>query len=90
MTKEEFIKKINELNPQLNQELIERVFDYAQKIYKDKKRLSGQTLLEHCCEIAFALSEIKLGTVVVVAGLLHEALERVDVTRQELKKEFGE
>jgi len=90
MEKQEFIKKIKEMNPQLNQELIERVFDYAQKIYKDKKRLSGQTLLEHCCEIALALSEIKLGTVVVAAGLLHEALERVDVTKQELKKEFGE
>ena len=90
MTKEEFLKKIAEHNPELNQEMLGRAFDYAQKIYGDKKRLSGQTLLDHCCEIAFALSEIKLGTVVVVAGILHEALERVEVPRQELKKEFGE
>lgn len=90
MAKEEFLKKIEQHNPELNQEMLGRAFDYAQKIYGDKKRLSGQTLLEHCCEIASALSEIKLGTVVVVAGILHEALERVQITRQELKKEFGE
>ena len=90
MNKEEFLKKIEQHNPELNQEMLGRAFDYAQKIYGDKKRLSGQTLLEHCCEIAFALSEIKLGTVVVAAGILHEALERVQITRQELKKEFGE
>jgi len=90
MNKEEFLKKIEQKNPELNQEMLGRAFDYAQKIYGDKKRLSGQTLLEHCCEIALALSEIKLGTVVVTTGILHEALERVNITRQELKKEFGE
>lgn len=90
MEKQEFLKKINEINPQLNQELIGKAFDYAQKIYSDQKRLSGQSLLDHCLEIALALAEINLGSSVVAAGLLHEALEKTSVTQPELKKEFGD
>lgn len=90
MEKQEFLKKINEANPQLNRELIERAFDYAQKIYGLTKRLSGQTLLDHCLEIALSLAQINLGSAVVVAGILHEALERVNISEEEMKKEFGD
>lgn len=90
MEKKEFLNKIKEINPHLNHELIEKAFDFAQKIYGDKKRLSGQTLMDHCVEIALALTEINLGSAVIAAGLLHEALERVSLTEQELKKEFGD
>jgi guanosine-3',5'-bis(diphosphate) 3'-pyrophosphohydrolase len=90
MEKQEFLKKINEASPPANQELIGKAFDYAQKIYFGQTRLSGQSLFGHCVEIALALAEIKLGSSVIAAGLLHEALERIGVAQSELKKEFGE
>jgi len=90
MIKEEFLNKIGEINPRLDQKLIARAFDFAQKIYGGQKRLSGQTLLDHCAEIALALAEINLGSSVVAAGLLHEALERIGLPKKELAKEFGD
>lgn len=90
MTRTEFINKIKAVNPDLNHELVGRAFDYAQKVYFSQMRLSGQSLLDHCVEIALALAEINLGSAVVAAGLLHEAIERVGIDRERLKKEFGE
>jgi len=90
MNKAEFLAKIKEKNPDLNQELIGKAFDYAQKIYFGQMRLSGQSLLDHCVEIALALAEINLGSAVVAAGLLHEAIERVNIDKERIKKEFGD
>ncbi len=90
MEKEEFLKKIVQHNPQINQDLVGRAFDYAKKIYGERRRLSGQSLFDHVCEIALALAEIKLGSAVVAAGLLHEALERAEINEKELKKQFGD
>ncbi|MDD5590030.1 MAG: RelA/SpoT family protein [Candidatus Portnoybacteria bacterium] len=88
--KAEFLEKIKQINPNSNQDLIGRAFDYAQRIYEGRVRLSGQTLFEHCVEIALALAEINLGSPVIVAGLLHEALERVNIPKENLEKEFGQ
>jgi len=90
MEKHEFLKTVEEKNPQTNLELLGRAFDYAKNIYGDRRRLSGQTLFDHCVEIALALADIRLGATVVVVGLLHEAIEKVGVAREELKKEFGD
>ena len=90
MTKTEFIAKIKEVSPDINQELLGKAFDYAQRIYFGQMRLSGQSLFDHCTEIALALAEINLGAAVIAAGLLHEAIERVNIDRERLKKEFGE
>ncbi len=90
MNKQEFLAKIKESSPDLNQDLIGRAFDYAQKIYFGQMRLSGQSLFDHCVEIALALAEINLGSAVVAAGLLHEAIERVNIDEERLKKEFGD
>lgn len=90
MEQNQFLEKIKSINPRLNQELISRAFDFSQRIYFGQTRLSGQTLLDHCAEIALALAEINLGSSVVAAGLLHEVLEKTQFSREELKKEFGD
>lgn len=82
--------RIEQINPRLSKDQLGRAFNYAKKIYNEKKRLSGQTMIDHCAEIALELAEINLGSPSVITGLLHEALEKTDVNRLELKKEFGE
>jgi len=90
MEKEQFLDKIREANPQLNFDLIGRAFDYAKNIYGQQKRLSSQLLFDHCIEITLALAQIHLDSIVIATGLLHEALERVDIDERQFKKEFGE
>ncbi|MFH0852307.1 MAG: RelA/SpoT family protein [bacterium] len=90
MGKEQFLTKIKQANPELNFDLIGHAFDYAQNIYGDQKRLSGQLLFDHCLEITLALADIHLDSIVIAAGLLHEALERVDVDEHQFKKIFGD
>jgi len=90
LKKEAFLEKVKQMNPALNLETISKSFDYAQKIYGEQKRLSGQTILDHCAQIALDLVEINLGSSIIAAALLHEVLEKFNVKREELKKEMGE
>ncbi len=90
MKKEAFLEKIKQINPTLNLDIVAKAFDYAQKIYGEQKRLSGQLLTDHCAEIALDLAEINLGSSIIAAALLHEVIEKFNVPREELKKEMGE
>jgi len=90
MDKNQFLSNVKQVNPGLNMDLIDRAFNYAQEIYGGQKRLSGQTILDHCSEIALDLAQINLGSSVVVAALLHEVLEKFGANREEVKKKFSE
>lgn len=90
MEKEYFLNQLKKINPDLKEDLVGQAFEYAREIYGDRQRLSGQTLFDHCCDTALALAGMNLGSSVVTAGLLHEAIERAGVDSRELKKKFGE
>ncbi|MFW6110031.1 MAG: RelA/SpoT family protein [Patescibacteria group bacterium] len=75
---------------QVKEELIQKAYRFARDSYGDKKRLSGQTLLDHSLCVANLLTEIELDSYAVSAGILHDVLERTETEREELNAVFPE
>lgn len=78
-----------------NPKLIEDVFEFAKKIYKDKNRLSGENYIHHVARVALALERMNLDIKTIVAGILHDALDDIpEATKNNeinlIKKNFGE
>lgn len=69
--------------------LVERAYAFAKDRHKDHKRMSGEPYFVHLYETAFALAEMGMGARTIAAGLLHDSIEDVGVTREELEREFG-
>ena len=89
----EFIKfkeLILKNNPHSDIDLIKRAYDFGVVHHDGQKRNSGEDYFIHPIAVASNLSNMKLDDETICAGLMHDVLEDTDVTRDEMKAEFGE
>lgn len=86
----QFLEELKKNNPELDFDLIKKACLFAQENYQGLTRLSGQTYLDHCLEIALDLAKMKLDSASIAAAILHETLERTKITKDQLKKDFGQ
>lgn len=70
--------------------LIEKAYNFAQKAHEGQLRKSGDPYFVHVVNTAKNLADLGMSPVVIMAGLLHDVLEDANITKEELKKEFGD
>jgi GTP pyrophosphokinase len=85
-----FIRKVQEVNPKIQTDLIEKAFRFAFIAHKNQLRKSGEPFLAHPVAVALILAEQKLDTVTISAGLLHDVIEDTQITRENIIETFGE
>jgi guanosine-3',5'-bis(diphosphate) 3'-pyrophosphohydrolase len=71
-------------------DIIQRGYVVSAKFHKGQLRMNGEPYLTHPLEVANILAELKLDSVTVTAGLLHDVLEDTLMTPEELRRQFGE
>jgi len=71
-------------------ELITKAYNFAEKAHDGQARFSGEPYFIHVFETAKNLAGIKMGSVTISAGLLHDCIEDGKATPEEVKKEFGD
>jgi (p)ppGpp synthase/HD superfamily hydrolase len=69
--------------------LITKAYNFAEKAHINQRRFSGEPYFLHLFETAKTLAELGMGAVTISAGLLHDSIEDVEVTPEEIEKEFG-
>ena len=63
---------------------------FSQKAHEGQKRHSGKPYFTHCSSVGVTLSEWKMDSKTIAAGLLHDVLEDTEVSRKEMIDVFGE
>lgn len=89
-TRAAFLAAVREVNPNADLELIGRAYDFALRAHASQKRMSGDPYFTHLLETAYILLELKPGSSTLCAGLLHDVIEDTSVTREQIKRAFGE
>ena len=90
MKKSEFLKAIQEQNPNYDMDLIARAYDTAEEMHRGQLRKSGEPYLIHPMAVALILAELGMDEETIVGGLLHDVVEDTPYTEEELKKEYGD
>jgi len=85
----DIIEKVQEHNPQADVDIIERAYIYSARVHAGQVRLSGEPYLSHPLEVAGILADMKLDTVSIAAGLLHDVVEDTHATDEEIRETFG-
>ncbi|MGL4772446.1 MAG: RelA/SpoT family protein [Clostridium sp.] len=80
--------KANGLNVDSN--LIEKAFDFANESHKEQKRESGEPYIIHPLEVAGILVDLGMDTNTIAAGLLHDVLEDTECTYDKMVSIFNE
>ena len=86
---EGILDKIHEYNPQADVDPVMRAYVFAAKAHKGQERISGEPYLNHPLEVAGILTELRMDTATVAAGLLHDVVEDTKATPEEIQEHFG-
>src|SRR3954466_12174543 len=86
----DLMKTVAANRPSDDLEIIRKAYDYSLKHHTGQTRASGEPYLVHPLEVAQVLAEMKLDSGAIAAGLLHDAIEDTEATREDIKREFGE
>ncbi|GJM45462.1 MAG: GTP pyrophosphokinase [Gemmatimonadota bacterium] len=71
-------------------DLLRRAWEFADKHHEGQVRRSGVPYVQHLLAVARILAELRLDTVTLVAGLLHDVVEDTEVSPEDLRHEFGD
>ena len=85
----DIIDKVIENNPGADVDIIDRAYIFSARVHDGQVRLSGEPYLSHPLEVAGILADMKLDSVSVAAGLLHDVIEDTHATPEEIEDIFG-
>jgi len=88
ITIEDVINDINYLNNE-EIELLKEAYEYADKIHKDQKRLTGDAYIKHLLNVVHILVSLNADIDTLVAGMLHDAINIGGVKEEDIKTKFG-
>ena len=70
--------------------LVTKAYNFAQKAHEGHTRYSGEPYFNHLFETAKSLAQIGMGPTSVSVGFLHDTIEDVGVTPEQIKENFGD
>ena len=91
----DFRKIIQNLYPESDpdEEIISFVWDaykFSKNAHEGQLRRSGEPYFTHCSSVGVILSEWKMDSKTIAAGLLHDVIEDTDISRANMIEKFGE
>lgn len=87
-TVKEILAQTSGFSPE-DEALVEKAYAFAENAHKDHKRYSGEPYFTHPAAVAKQLAEFGMDAPTIAAALLHDSIEDVGVTPEEIDREFG-
>ena len=69
---------------------IKKAYDYASKIHKGQKRLSGDDYILHPLNVAYILTSLNADSDCIATALMHDVIHRGTGNIEDIRKEFGD
>jgi guanosine-3',5'-bis(diphosphate) 3'-pyrophosphohydrolase len=85
----DLIDRVRAYQPAADADLLKRAYEYSEKAHTGQKRKSGDPYFIHPASVAGIITELRLDTASVCAGLLHDVVEDTLATTKDIEREFG-
>ncbi len=86
---ESLVNLVKSYHPVADVDLIRKAYRYSEWAHRGQIRKSGDPYFIHPAGVAGLITELRLDTASVCAGLLHDVLEDTLVSTEDLEREFG-
>ena len=89
LTYDKLIDKLKSYMKKEEIELVDKCYNYVDKLHFGEKRLTGEDYIDHPLNVAYILSETNADLETICAGLLHDVIDDCGVTKDELASQFS-
>ncbi|WP_323035853.1 bifunctional (p)ppGpp synthetase/guanosine-3',5'-bis(diphosphate) 3'-pyrophosphohydrolase [Pararhodobacter sp.] len=89
ITPDDLVALVRNYNPNCDEALIRRAWDYGEAMHKGQFRHSGEPYFTHPVAVASLLTEMRLDDATLVTALLHDTIEDTKSTYAEVETLFG-
>jgi guanosine-3',5'-bis(diphosphate) 3'-pyrophosphohydrolase len=86
---EDLLKKVRSYNPGADLEFIRRAYFYSFEAHGEQLREEGTPFIGHPLAVGHILADMKMDTVSIAAGILHDTLEDTPTKKEDIEKRFG-
>ncbi len=83
------VAAIQKYTPNVDMDLVNAAFHYAEDKHKNQLRKDGSPYIIHPLAVAEIVAEMGLDTESILASLLHDCIEDTDSSHEEIAKKFG-
>ncbi|MBR2674612.1 MAG: bifunctional (p)ppGpp synthetase/guanosine-3',5'-bis(diphosphate) 3'-pyrophosphohydrolase [Mogibacterium sp.] len=90
LSTEKFRREMSEINPKYDDSVIIRAYEIARSLHENQFRKSGEPYIIHPVAVAKILANFGMDNETVIAGLLHDAVEDTNYTKEQLVEDFDE
>jgi GTP diphosphokinase / guanosine-3',5'-bis(diphosphate) 3'-diphosphatase len=87
---DQLVFRVQGYQPTADSELIRKAYHYSEWAHREQMRKSGDPYFIHPASVAEIITDLRLDTASVCAGLLHDVVEDTLATSDDLSREFGE
>ncbi len=85
----ELVERVQAYDPKADEGLLNRAYVFATLAHGAQKRHSGDPYFAHPIQVAGILTEYKMDTATIVAGLLHDTIEDTVAQYKDIEEKFG-
>ena len=86
---DEIIRRVKTYQPAADSDIIKRAYDYSFRMHSGQMRKSGDPYFVHPASVAGIITDLRLDTASVCAGLLHDVVEDTLASSKDIEREFG-
>ncbi len=87
---EDLIAAVSETMDKLDIEYIKKAYEIAREAHDGQFRRSGEPYIIHPVQVAKILYGLGMDSESMIAALLHDVVEDTELTKEDVKKDFGE
>ena len=88
LTYDKLIDKLKSYMKKEEISLVDKCYNYVDKLHFGEKRLTGEDYIDHPLNVAYILSETKADLETICAGMLHDVIDECGITKEELANNF--
>jgi len=88
--KRKFFSLVKKRGERLDSVLIATAYEFSEKAHQDQKRVSGESFMSHCLEVARILLDLGMDSTTIASALVHDVVEDTEATIQDVRGSFGD
>ena len=83
------LEKVRTYSPDADLMSMQRAYHFSREAHCSQKRSEGSPYINHPLSVAYILADMRMDTLSIAAGLLHDTVEDAEVTLDDIRNIFG-